>query len=505
VPGGGATAVLDASPQSVPIRRLTNNEFAASVADLFPGFTLSLPPIIADSIVLGYTNLSSSQTASQVRMEQYEAAAQAAASAVSADPTKLTGCNAEATCANTYLQDLAKRAYRRPLTAAESTGLLALLNTEPTANSYPVRLGMAIEGVLLSPNFLFRPEIGAAPATPPAASTPLTPYELATRLSYLMYGSIPDADLMASADSGALSDVAQVATQARRLLALPRSQDHLVMFHEQWLGVDTVSLVTKSAAKFPTFTSQTAASMQLETQYFLKNVLFTQSGTLNDLFLADYTFPNAVMSTFYGIPAPATDWARVPLNTAQRLGILTQGSLLATMAKEDNTDPVRRGKFVLERLLCRNIAPPSSAIVAMFQPLDISKTARDQFTQHRTSAVCATCHNLLDPLGLPAEHYDAIGQWRDTDRGMPIDATGSIDGVAFDGIPALARLLVAKPEVRTCYLAQWFRNSSGRLDGDLDVPFLNWLSARFPADAKVVDLVVALVQSDSFRNLRSAP
>ena len=113
-------------------------------------------------------------------------------------------------------------------------------------------------------------------------------------------------------------------------------------------------------------------------------------------------------------------------------------SLLATMAKEDNTDPVRRGKFVLERLLCRNIAPPSPEIVAMFKPLDLSKTARDQFTQHRASAACASCHNQLDPLGLPAEHYDAVGQWRDTDRGMPIDATKGAHQIVKDEFEAFA-------------------------------------------------------------------
>jgi hypothetical protein len=165
---------------------------------------------------------------------------------------------------------------------------------------------------------------------------------------------------------------------------------------------------------------------------------------------------------------------------------------------------------VLQQMLCRNIASPNAAIVAMFQPLDLSKTARDQFTQHRSNDVCNSCHQFLDPLGLPFEHYDGVGKWRDTDRGLTLDVTGSIvdaEGVEhdFDGVPQLAQLLVQMPEARTCYTAQWFRFSSGRLDGDPDKAYLDWLSSTFTGDTKIIDLVTALVQSDTFRYLKPDP
>jgi hypothetical protein len=175
------------------------------------------------------------------------------------------------------------------------------------------------------------------------------------------------------------------------------------------------------------------------------------------------------------------------------------------MAKDDNTDPVRRGKFVWNQILCRFIASPSAALVAMFPPMDLSKTARDRFTVHRASAACATCHNILDPLGLPFEHFDGIGQWRDNDRGMPLDVKGSIDGVAFDGIPAMENLLVDKPEAAACYLTQEFMFALGKLKSDVDQDFIDFLTQKFGRNTKIVDSITNLVQSDGFRLMRSAP
>ena len=197
------------------------------------------------------------------------------------------------------------------------------------------------------------------------------------------------------------------------------------------------------------------------------------------------------------------------LNTSQRVGLLTQASLLATMAKEDRTDPVRAGSSCLNQILCRTVQPPPPAIVAMFKPLDLSKTARVQFTEHRTNEVCGSCHNTIDPLGLPFEHYDGIGQWRDTDRGMEIDATGRIaprTGTEhpFDGVPAMARLLADMPDARACYAEEWMRFAEGKLNSDADTAYVDWLMTRFTRNTRIVDLVAAIVGSDTFRYLAPA-
>jgi len=502
-----STVDVGPAPQPVPIRRLTNNEYASSVADLFPGFTMPQFAFLPDPKVLGFTNFSSSQTGSLVWAEQYEAAAESIAKLVAADPTMLTGCDAsvkgETACAQPYLFDLAKRAYRRPLTDAEKQSLTSLLSLSADTVPYQNRLWLSIEGILLSPKFLFRPEFGQT-SKAVAKGIPLTSYEIATRLSYFVRGSIPDAELTASADSGNLSNPAEIKRQAQRLLLQQSSQDHLVLFHEQWLGIDTISALTKDPTVYPNFSPLLAAEFGQETQTFLQNVLFKNPGTFTDLFTANYTFANADVAAFYGVAPPANDWDMVQLDPSQRSGILTQASLLGTLAKDTQTDPVRRGKFILNQILCQTIPSPTPAIVALFQPMDTSQTMRVQFEQHRDDMICATCHDLIDPLGLPFEHYDGTGAWRDTDRGMALDVTGSLEGTAFDGIPQLAQLIVANAETRGCYATQWFRFANGRLEGDTDQDYLRWLSSGFTPDTKLLDLVTSIVQSDSFRYITPA-
>ena len=528
-PGGPAPTVL-------PIRRLTNSEYTQSVNDLFPGFTIPPPTFILDNKVFGFVNLSSSQSASQVLMEQYEGAAEMIAlgddqspqvwTGVAANPDVLTACNSTAmgqtACAQPYLYGLAKRAYRRPLTTTEQAALLALF-TNPAGGTYSQRLGLAIEGILISPNFIFRPELGDATKVVATGILSLTPWEMATRLSYFINGSMPDAALTASADSGALANAAEVRAQATRLLALPRSQQTLVTMHQEWLGVDGINALTKPAA-FPTFTSTLAYEMGQETATFVKNVMFTQGGTFNDLLLSPYTFGNADIASFYGSAVAAssappsadlTVFNRIDLNPAQRTGLLTQPSLMATLAKDsasqDLGTAIIRGKFVLQQILCRAIQEPSQALVATFSPLDLTVTTRAQAATHETSPVCAGCHSIIDPLGLPFENYDMIGQWRDTDKGMPIDASGQIgdavtnaNPVAYKGIPALAALVAQRTETRACYLQQWFQFSTGKLVAPPDQPFLDWMTQNFTPTQKLVDLVVNMVASDSFRQLAPA-
>ena len=501
------------APQTVPIRRLTNAEYTASVADLFPGYTLPEITFVPDPKVLGFVNLSSSQTGSLVRMEQYESAAFSISQTVAADPTTLTGCDAaaqdETSCVGPYLDDFGKRAYRRPLTATERSGLLALLAANADTIDYPTRLAMVVQAVLLSPKFLFRPEIGdRAHAT--AQGIPLTSWEMATRLSYFLTGTIPDAELAGAADADLLREPDAVLKQARRLLTTPRAQTQLVKFHMMWLGTDTVSALAKEEHAFPDFNPLLAYYMAKETDTFLRRTLFDFRGTYAQLLLSPNAYLNGPLADFYGVAAPAKDWDPVQMDPNKRVGLLTQASLLATMAKQDRTDPVRRGKFVLNQILCRNVNPPSPEIVAMFKPLDLSKTAREQFTDHRTNAVCASCHNTLDPLGLPFEHYDGIGRWRDDDRGQAIDATGQIvddAGVVhdFDGIPQMAELLSNIDTGRACYAQEWMRFADGRLTSDsADKPYIDWLMTHFTRNTAVLDMVGAMVRSDSFRYVAPA-
>lgn len=544
--GGAGNAVYPTggpAPTAVPIRRLTNTEYTQAVADLFTrqvkadgtiyaAFTIPAPSFIPDAKVFGFLNISSAQSASQVLLEQYEGAAQMVAlgdnqsphvwTGVAANPTLLTGCDAatrtELTCAQPYLYDLAKRAYRRPLTEAEKTALWGLFSN-PAGGTYPNRLALAIEGILLSPNFIFRPELGDRMKTVSAGIVQLTPWEMASRLSFFVNGSAPDGELAAAADSGALGDVAEVRTQAMRLLGLARSQTNLVKMHEEWLGIDSINALTKNGSAFPGFTSITAAEMGLETRTFVQKVMFDQGGTFNDLLLSSYTFGNGDIADLYGATYPGPDrtmFVKIDLNPAQRKGLLTQLSLMATLAKDspvqDLGTAIRRGKFVLQQILCRAVAEPDPALVATFQPLDLTKTTRAQAGVHETSPICAGCHAAIDPLGLPFEKYDMIGRWRETDKGMAIDVSGQIgdpgtnaNPVRFNGVPELAQIVATRAETRACYLQQWFQFSSGKLVAAPDLPYLDWLTQKFTPTQKLVDLVVTLVTSDSFRQIKLDP
>ncbi len=498
---------LGPEPSSVLIRRLTNKEYEATVADLFPGLALPEFSFTADPIVSGLQNLSSEQNSNVARIEQYESTAEAVAAVATADPDTLTGCNSaamgEAECGLPYLHDLARRAYRRPLEAAEQDAISNLFILNADTESYATRLGLVIRGILQSPKFLFRPEIGA-PGGGEVVS--LTSFELATRLSYLITGSMPDADLFAAAEAGQLQTPDQVLAQATRLLALPAAREHLVDFHELWLGIQRISALTKDQDAYPNFTPSLAVAMGEETQRFLEFTLFSEpGGSFRDLFTAPYSFVNAQLADFYGVPAPAEDWAQTSLDPTQRAGLLTQASLLATMAKDGETDPVRRGKFVLGQITCQTIAPPPPDVVAMFPPMDLSLTMRDRFAAHSESPTCAGCHVLIDPIGLTFEHYDAVGAWRDDDRGMPLDVTGEIFGTPVDGAIELSAVVAENADARTCYLTQWFRFTFGRLNvsGNAeDEAQIAFLSNSFTADKPLRDIVGSMVQSTAFRFVR---
>ena len=406
---------------------------------------------------------------------------------MTADPTALTGCDAaaqdEATCVGPYLADFGKRAYRRPLTGAEQDGLLALLARDAGTVDYPTRLAMVVQAVLLSPKFLFRPEIGEL-SQQVAQGVPLTSWEMATRLSYFLTGSIPDAELAGAADADNSRTSDELVKQARRLLTLAARADEPGAVPPDVAGDGHDVGAGQERDAFPDFNPLLAYYMAQGDGYVPAQ---DPVRAARDVRGAAAGRPHLRERAAGGVlrrrrAAGDDDWDPVQLDPSKRVGLLTQGSVLATMAKEDRTDPVRRGKFVLNQILCRTVTPPPPEIVAMFKPLDLSKTAREQLTQHRNNPVCVSCHQLLDPLGLPFEHYDGIGRWRDDDRGMALDVTG--DARRHQHVrrrPADGAAAVQMPEARACYAAQWLRFSQGQLNPTPTGPYVDWLMTRFRA------------------------
>ena len=335
----------------------------------------------------------------------------------------------------------------------------------------------------------------------------LPPYELATRLSYLLRGSMPDAALFDAAANGRLSAPADLAREARRMMNDERAHAIVSTFHAEWLGLDKLPAADKDAVIYPMYTPALTDAFAKETSRFIDEVVWNREGTLGALLTAPYTFGDASLASFYGLPAPAADGLILTGGT-QRAGLLTQGAFLAVYGKANQSDPVHRGRFVRERMLCTTPPPPPQNIAIRPPELDPRLTTRQRFDQHTSDPACSGCHELLDPIGFGFEHYDGIGRWRDMEGGQPVDGSGALSGTdvdgAFDGAVQLAGKLAHSTDVQACYATQWFRFGYGRGETDADGCSLNQLTTSFvAANGDVRELIVALTQTDAFRYRRA--
>jgi hypothetical protein len=316
---------------------------------------------------------------------------------------------------------------------------------------------------------------------------------------------MPDAELSAAAQSGALSTADGVRAQAERLLADPRTRVTFASFYQQFLELDQLDDLEKDPSIYPTFEPAIRTAFLGETLTFIDSVLWNGDARLTTLLTAPYTFVNGKLAAFYGMPpVDGTTFRRVDVDPAQRGGLLTQGAFLATRAKYNQTSPVHRGKFVRERLFCTTPAPPPANLAIRPPDLDPRLTTRQRFAQHSVDPYCAGCHHLMDPIGLGFEHFDGAGIWRDTESGQPVDGAGQltetdIDG-PFNGVRDLERRLAGSADVERCTTNQWFRFAQGRADDPADACSLDQLGRDFHASGgDLRKLLVAITRTDAFR------
>jgi hypothetical protein len=328
-------------------------------------------------------------------------------------------------------------------------------------------------------------------------------YEMASRLSYLLWGSMPDDALLDAAGKNELDTPARVLAQAQRLLADERAKPTVARFFEQWLDLNKVANVDKSASLFPKFTKDVRGLLRQEQDLFLKDVVFG-GGSLNTLLLGDYTYMNKDLASYYGVSGPTgSAFVKVQLDTTKRSGFLTSGGFLASYAKVDQSSPVQRGFFVRERFFCTTPPPPPPDVDTNPPKPDAMRTTRERFADHEKSESCAGCHKLMDPIGFGFEQFDAAGLWREKDNGKPVDATGSlvatdVDG-DFQGALELAHKLSESADVRQCVVKQLFRFGYGRSEGDVDRCTLAELETKFAESGlHFQELVLALTQTDTF-------
>jgi hypothetical protein len=515
--GGTGAPAADGWPSFAPstsfgLRRLTTEQYVATVQTLLGGSATGLPPIERVSPVAGFSAIGASTAAvSAAGVGQFENAAlflAHAAFAATGPRQKLVPCTptgpADAACIGSFVTTFGQRAFRRPLTADEVTRYTAVASQAATATGDVWQGLEAIATAFLqSPHFLYLTELGAPDPQNPARYR-YTAYEMASRLSYFLSNDTPDDTMLAAAASGALLTTAGVQAQATRLLALPSAHEAVRAFFATLLALDNLDTLTRPTALFPQFTPTLGAAMKQETSLVLDDLVFTRDGDYRHLFDQPDTFVNAELAALYGVPPPAgAGFAKATLPaTAHRAGLLGQAGVLAARDHADGTSPTRRGLFILTRLLCENLplAPPANLTIP--PPPTGLLTARQRLDQHVSNAVCASCHSHTDPVGLSLEHFDAMGVYRDTDHGLPIDDTGALDGKPYQGEVGLGAMLRDHPALGPCLIQALYGVSVGHLATEFDRATFESMVQQFDTSgARVRALLTAIAASDGFRYL----
>ena len=501
----------------------------------------------------GFEGIVQGQHPSSYQVEELHLAAMHFASFALISPTFFTCANwatlpaaEQATCAWTSIERFARRAYRRPLGAMERDRLEAFWQANLAAGPRDEAVALTVAGILQAPPVHFRVEPRAASAG--GTTAPPSQWELATRLSYFLWDSMPDETLFAAAASGALATTASLERQARRMLDDPKARPAIVHFHHQWLGTDKVLLVAPARRafgplfgitprletardddlKWPAIMGPVRHSMKLETELFVEHTVFDGAGTFSALMTDNQGYMSDATAPIYG--TNATRIADGPTVTrpieivvasigrttsltlypaefprSERAGVLTLPAVLALGAYAVQPGPILRGTRVLERLACMDMGTPIQGAEAALPPdtLTAERTNRERTTAATSPATCTVCHTQINPPGFAFEHYDAIGQWRAQDNGQPVDASGSLtlrggEEITFtDGID-FARQLAASDRVRDCYALHWTRYALGNQIDERD-PDLARLQARFRQNDSILELLVSIAASDLFR------
>jgi hypothetical protein len=496
-------------PGRTPLRRLTRPQYNATIRDLLGLNENAAGDFAGDEDAGGFASNIVSPIGEQ-QVEQYHAAAESlAGKAVAAGLTRLAPCAppkaTAAACADEFVRAFGKRAFRRPLTTEEVDRYKTVYGVGANGADFQAGVTLVITAMLESPNFLYLPEIGDRRALE-KDGMPFDPYETASRLSYFLLGSMPDDELFAAADAGALKNADQVSAHARRLLASPKARDSIASFFTQWLELTDLGTLDKDAMLFPQFTPALRTAMADEIATFGKGVTLDLDGRLETLLTAGFSYPNAGLADLYGVPTTARAGAngatKIDLPKGQRAGLFTLAAVMAQYAHPDQTRPVGRGYLVSDKLLCLTPPPAPDNVNAMLPKPDPNVTTRERLDAHRKEAACASCHQLMDPYGLTFENYDAIGRYRTSDGKKPVDASGKAlpeIGDVKDALDMMAKL-AKLGTVRDCVTTQWFRYAMGRVELRSDSGTLAAAEAAFAkTDYGMRELLLGLAATRGFR------
>ena len=485
--------------------RLTERDYNRTLVDLFAPYGRApdgrdLPE---ENLVHGFVQ-ARAQDPSAAFIEQYEMGAWDASSLSASQLQQLAPCigGEQEQCGRAFIERFGKRAFRRPLEAEQVGRYSVFFNGALSQWDYDTAVQMTVAAMLQSPDFLYLLERGE-PVDAGGRLLLLDSYAVASRLSYMLTGSMPDAELMAAADADALQTAEQVGAQARRLLATDAARDVVREFHERWLRIDRIWDLQKSAELFPSFDESTEQSLRTSAERFV-DWAFWQEGTLQALLTSSQGFVDNNLAGIYGVSAPAGGMRQVDLGS-DRAGYFTQAGWLAANANPTEDSPVHRGIFMREQVLCAPTpAPPDTGI----PPLPMKGpdlTTRENLELRHQEGTCGACHRLFDGIGFGFGHYDAIGAFRDLDNGKPVDATGGfveidgLDAITFDGAPDMLSQLQGTPVVARCLSTQWLRFALRRDTTQADACTVARLTAGLTKEGgDMQELLVSLATSEMF-------
>jgi hypothetical protein len=505
-PSAPATGVVPAG-----LRRLTGAQLRSTLRDLFgPSVTLPMEldrddPDALFGPVGGYRVATSA-----AGVLKYDDAAYAVAHQVFADPKLVAatvGCDPkQPPCAGTFVRSFGRRAWRRPLLDEEVARYIKVAEDVARELGSPeAGLEFALAGLLQSPNFIYVPELGESDGGGARGRLRFTSHEMAARLSYLLVGSLPDAELATAADKGALVTPAGLKAQVERLLAAPGARPVLLQFFGELFGLAEIDSLSKDADVYPGATPALFAAMREEVLRLAGETALDRRNALLDLLDLKEAFVNADLAKLYGVRAPAgAAWDRVPLGAeTERAGVLTTGAWLSILAKPYSSSPTFRGVFVREKLLCQDVPAPPANVDNNLPPPSERKgppaTTRQVLEQHRKDPVCATCHAAFDPLGVAFERFDGLGAHRTSENGLPIDTSGELDGKPYKNVGELIALLKADPRVGDCLLRHAFHYVSGHQGFAGEDGLLAAMAPGFRSKPDFRDLLLAMLTSDWFR------
>ena len=494
----GGEAVASASPRRV--RRLGDRELEAVLSDLVGRPTHATTDLIGDPRVDGWETDARAFVVSGAKLDGYLASVSKLAPVIASE----AACGAAEqprACAERLARTIAPRAFGRPLAGEEIVDLLSVYDTGAT-ESPAAGLDLVVRAILLAPSTLYRTEIGVTEGD--ATEAKLTDFEIASQLSFLLSGSRPDEALRAAAAKGELHDPKNVVEHAKRMLGMPRARTQVERLVEGWLELGKLDKTRRSKA-FPELTPEVLAAMADELHAFVDHVVFEQTGTLDELLRSSTSYPGPALAPIYGADLLGTPRAgsAVALDPAHRKGVLSLPAFLTGHATFDATNPVDRGLFVRNRLLCQEIGAPPLAALAMpvVAGADDGTTTRQKFESHTTDPQCRTCHSRMDPIGFGLEGFDAIGRFRTREHGLPVDDSGYVTDAdvtgAFHGPAELADIVARSGDARLCFVAQAVRFAEGSSPRALcEVRPLT--DAFVASGGRIVDLLLAYVARREF-------